>query len=91
MVGVQSAAQLAKTYGFEGGREISSLLNTRFMFRAPDPEIAQWSSKNLGETVIEEVREGISYGANTIRDGVSIQKIEVQKPVVSASEILQTQ
>ncbi len=89
VIGVQSAAQLAKTYGFEGGREISSSLSTRFMFRAPDPEIAQWSSKNLGETVIEEVREGISYGANTIRDGVSIQKIEVQKPVVSPSEILQ--
>jgi type IV conjugative transfer system coupling protein TraD len=89
VIGVQSAAQLAKTYGFEGGREISSLLNTRFIFRAPDPEIAQWSSRNLGETLIEEVREGISYGANTIRDGVSIQKIEVQKPVVSPSEILQ--
>ncbi len=89
VIGVQSAAQLAKTYGYEGGREISSLLNTRFIFRAPDPEMAQWSSKNLGETLIEEVREGISYGANTIRDGVSIQKIEVQKPVVSASEIFQ--
>lgn len=89
VIGVQSAAQLSKTYGFEGGREISSLLNTRFIFRAPDPEMAQWSSKNLGETLMEEVREGISYGANTIRDGVSIQRIEVQKPVVSASEIFQ--
>lgn len=87
VVGVQSVAQLAKTYGFEGGREISSLLNTRFMFRVPDPDIAQWSARNLGETTIEEVREGISYGANTIRDGVSIQRIEVQKPVVPPSEI----
>ena len=42
----------------------------------------------LGETTLEEVREGISYGANTIRDGVSIQRLEVQKPVVPASEIL---
>lgn len=87
VVGVQSVAQLAKTYGFEGGREISSLLNTRFMFRVPDPDIAQWSARNLGETTIEEVREGISYGANTIRDGVSIQRVEVQKPVVPPSEI----
>lgn len=87
VVGIQSVAQLAKIYGFEGGREISSLLNTRFMFRAPDPDIAQWSARNLGETTIEEVREGISYGANTIRDGVSIQRIEVQKPVVPSSEI----
>lgn len=87
VVGIQSVAQLAKTYGFEGGREISSLLNTRFMFRVPDPDIAQWSARNLGETTIEEVREGISYGANTIRDGVSIQRVEVQKPVVPPSEI----
>lgn len=88
VVGIQSIAQLAKTYGHEGGREISSLLNTRFLFRAPDPEVAQWSARNLGETTIEEAREGISYGANTIRDGVSIQRVEVQKPVVPASEIL---
>ncbi len=88
VVGIQSAAQLAKTYGFEGGREISSLLNTRFLFRAPDPEMAQWSARNLGETTIEEVREGMSYGANSIRDGVSIQRVEVQKPVVPAAEIL---
>lgn len=87
VVGIQSVAQLAKTYGFEGGREISSLLNTRFMFRVPDPDIAQWSARNLGETTIEEVREGISYGANTIRDGVSIQRVEVLKPVVPPSEI----
>jgi type IV secretory pathway TraG/TraD family ATPase VirD4 len=88
VVGVQSYAQLAKTYGHDGGREISSLLNTRFLFRTPDPDIAQWSAKNLGETTLEEVREGISYGANTLRDGVSIQKIEREKPVVPASEIM---
>jgi type IV conjugative transfer system coupling protein TraD len=84
IVGIQSYAQLAKIYGFEGGREISSLLNTRFLFRIPDPDIAQWSAKNLGETTLEEVREGISYGANSIRDGVSIQRAEREKPVISA-------
>ena len=48
-----------------------------------------WSAKNLGETTVEEVREGLSYGANTVRDGVSLQRTEVQKPVVSPSEIQQ--
>ncbi len=88
IIGIQSYAQLAKIYGFEGGREISSLLNTRFLFRVPDPDIAQWSAKNLGETTLEEVREGISYGANSIRDGVSIQRAEREKSVISASEIM---
>ncbi len=88
VIGVQSIAQLAKTYGHEGGREISSLLNTRFLFRVPDPDIAQWSAKNLGETILEETREGISYGANAMRDGVSLQKIEREKPVIAPSEIM---
>jgi len=88
VVGIQSYAQLAKVYGQEGAREISSLLNTRFMFRVPDPDIAQWSAKNLGETTIEEVREGISYGANSIRDGASINYSEREKPVITCSELL---
>ena len=88
VIGIQSIAQLAKTYGHEGGREISSLLNTRFLFRIPDPDIAQWSAKNLGETTLEEMREGISYGANAMRDGVSLQKMEREKPVIPASEIM---
>ncbi len=88
VIGIQSIAQLAKTYGHEGGREISSLLNTRFLFRIPDPDIAQWSAKNLGETTLQEMREGISYGASAMRDGVSLQKMEREKPVISASEIM---
>src|SRR5690606_28733248 len=88
VVGIQSYAQLAKIFGIEGGREISSLLNTRFVFKTPDPDIAQWASKSLGETTLEEVKEGISYGANTIRDGVSIQKSERQKVVIPVSEIM---
>ena len=88
VVGIQNAAQLAKLYGHEGGREISSLLNTRLMFRQPDPDMAKWSAMNIGETVTDEVREGISYGANTMRDGISINRVETRKPVVSFSEIL---
>ncbi len=88
VIGIQSIAQLAKTYGHEGGREVSSLLNTRFLFRIPDPDIAQWSAKNLGETTLEETREGISYGANAMRDGVSLQKVEREKPVIPPSEIM---
>ncbi|CAN5419924.1 type IV conjugative transfer system coupling protein TraD [soil metagenome] len=88
IIGVQSYAQMAQVYGYDGGRVISSLLNTRFMFRMPDPDIAKWSAMNLGETLVEEVREGVSYGANTIRDGVSINRSERFKSVVNYSEIM---
>lgn len=88
VIGIQNYAQLAKLYGQDGAREISSLLNTRFMFRQPDPEMAKWSAINFGESIIDEVREGISYGANTMRDGISINRVESRKQLVSFSEIM---
>jgi type IV conjugative transfer system coupling protein TraD len=88
IVGIQNIAQLQKLYGQDGARDISSLINTRAMFRQPDPDIAKWSAQNFGETITDEVREGISYGANTMRDGVSINRVETRKPAVSYSEIM---
>lgn len=88
VIGIQNYAQLAKQYGHDGSREISALLNTRFMFRQPDPDMAKWAANNFGESFIDEVREGTSYGANTIRDGVSINRVETRKQVVSFSEIM---
>jgi len=88
VVGIQNYAQLTKSYGHDGGREISALLNTRFMFRQPDPDMAKWAANNFGETFVDEIREGTSYGANTIRDGISINRAETRKQVVSYSEIM---
>jgi len=88
VIGLQNYAQLAKLYGQEGAREISSLINTRAMFRQPDPNIAKWSAENFDETIKDEVNEGTSYGANTMRDGISISHTETRKPVVSYSEIM---
>ncbi len=88
VIGVQNHAQLCKLYGNDGAREISALLNTRVMFRQPDPDMAKWAAQNFGENVKDEVREGISYGANTMRDGVSINRVETQKQLISYSEIM---
>jgi len=88
VIGIQNYAQLAKLYGRDGAQEISSLLNSRFMYRQPDPEMAAWAAKNFGEAITNEFRENISYGANTMRDGISINHAETRKPVVSFSEIM---
>ena len=88
VLGLQNIAKLRKLYGVDGAKDISSLLNTRLMFRQPDPDIATWSARNLGETVLNEVNESISYGANTLRDGVSINHVERNKPVVTYSEMM---
>ena len=88
VIGIQNFADLEDEYGVKGARSISSLLNSRYFFREPDPDMAKWSAENFGETIIEEVREGISYGANTMRDGISINRVEIRKPLVNFSEII---
>jgi type IV conjugative transfer system coupling protein TraD len=88
VIGVQNFAELEEEYGNKGARSISSLLNSRYFFREPDPDMAKWSAENFGETIVEEVREGISYGANTMRDGISINRVETRKPLVNYSEIM---
>lgn len=87
LIGIQSYAQLVKTYGKHAADEMFDLLNTRFYFRAPSAEMAQISAKDLGEQEVDVSRENVSYGANTLRDGVTLSHQSVTRPVVSASEI----
>ena len=88
VLGMQSYAQLEKVYGRNAGREIFDLMNTSFFFRSPSPDMAELVSRALGSQEVEDMRENYSYGANTIRDGISIGSQRVIKQIVTASEIM---
>ncbi|MCG9727497.1 type IV conjugative transfer system coupling protein TraD [Vibrio brasiliensis] len=87
LIGIQSYAQLIKTYGKNAAEEMFDLLNTRFYFRAPSEQMARISAKDLGEQEVDISKENVSYGANPLRDGVSLGHQTLTRPVVSASEI----
>ena len=87
VLGMQDIGQLEDRYGDRLARTISTLCNTRCVFRTPDPHTAQWISKNIGDQEIEQVKEGLSYGAHQMRDGVNVNKHNVVKPLVLPSEI----
>ncbi len=72
VLGVQVASALRDLYGRNGAETISGLCGTRVVLAAPDRDTAQWSADSLGRSEVEEVSENVSYGANTIRDGVSL-------------------
>ncbi|MCY4549854.1 MAG: type IV secretion system DNA-binding domain-containing protein, partial [Defluviicoccus sp.] len=55
---------------------------------APDRDTAQWSADSLGRSEVEEVAEGYSYGANTIRDGVSLTPRRELRALALPSEIM---
>lgn len=88
LLGMQSFAQLEKVYGRSGAQEIFDLLNTRFFFRSPSGDMARIVSKELGEEDLDESRENYSYGANSVRDGISLGNQRVVRPIVSYPEIL---
>ncbi|MCL1064307.1 type IV conjugative transfer system coupling protein TraD [Shewanella benthica] len=89
VIGIQSFAQLKKVYGQNAAAEMFDLLNTRLFFRSPSNEMAKISSQDLGEQEVDISKEQYSYGANEIRDGVSLGHQTITRPVVTASEIMQ--
>ena len=88
VLGMQSYAQLEKVYGRSASKEIFDLMNTAFFFRSPSPDMAELVSRALGEQEIEDMRENYSYGANTIRDGISIGAQRMVNRIVTPAEIM---
>ncbi len=61
------------------------------MLAVPDRDTAQWSADCLGRSEVEGMNEGLSYGANTIRDGVSLTPKRELRALALASEIMRLQ
>ena len=88
VLGVQVASALRDLYGRNGAETVSGLCGTRVVLAAPDRDTAQWSADSLGRSEVEEVAEGYSYGANTIRDGVSLTPRRELRALALPSEIM---
>lgn len=88
VLGVQNYFQLSQVYGDTGAKAMFDLLNTRFFFRNPSADVAEFVSKELCNEDLEEIKESTSYGANSVRDGISLSKQRSLRPLVDYSEIM---
>ena len=88
VLGIQVASALRDLYGKNGAETISGLCGTRVVLSAPDRDTAQWSADSLGRAEIEEISEAYSYGANTMRDGVSLTPRRELRSLALPSEIM---
>ncbi|HUX79591.1 MAG TPA: type IV secretion system DNA-binding domain-containing protein [Alphaproteobacteria bacterium] len=89
LVGFQSKPQLEEIYGRQAAESMLDLFNTKVFFRCTEPSTQAWISKVLGDKEEIEPQENISYGANSMRDGVSLSHHTRQKPLVMATELSQ--
>lgn len=88
VVGIQNIPQLQGQYGHAETKSLTSLFNTKVIFRNGDPDSAKHMSQMLGEQEVKEVAEGISFGEHKMRDGVSLNEQKRMKPVVIPHDIM---
>lgn len=87
VLGFQNKPQLDFTYGKDFADAMMDLLNTRFFFRSPDEGVASYVMRQLGQRRARIFNEQYSYGADTVRDGVSFSKQEEDRYLVNYSDI----
>ena len=89
LVGFQSKPQLEEIYGRNGAESMLDLFNTKLFFRCTEPSTQQWISKILGDREEEQPTENISFGAHSMRDGVSLSRQTRQTPLIMLAELSQ--
>jgi type IV conjugative transfer system coupling protein TraD len=91
VLGIQDMAQLKAKYGIHESQTLLNQMNTKVLFRFTDPDITQMISKMLGDKEEGLMKESLSFGANTMRDGVNLNEQIVKEPIVSPTEIASLQ
>lgn len=87
-IGIQSIAQLDFIYGTHESSAIVDLLNTSIYYRSPKSKVAKWVSDDLGEQVINEMKESQSYGPDSVRDGNTVGSQRTKRNTVETGEIM---
>ncbi|PNQ01990.1 type IV secretion system DNA-binding domain-containing protein [Sphingobium sp. SA916] len=88
ILGFQSYPQLEATYGRQEAAALTGYCSTWVALRANDEPTARHISSNLGQVEQVEANEGMSYGVNDMRDGVSLSRTQVTRPLVLPTEIV---
>lgn len=83
---MQDLHQLRTIYGREATEALLSCFNTTVCFRTGSPESAVWAEHYFGCQEVLEMLEGVSYGANDMRDGVTLNQERRKSSVIISSE-----
>ena len=87
VLGLQNISQMREIYGRNTTESLSSECHNRCVFKANDPDTAKWIVANLGEAEVTEFKEGLSYGAHNMRDGINVNTQDRVHSLLLPSEI----
>ena len=89
VLGAQDMSSLSKIYGQDLARVIANNCRNKLIMNVDDSYTAKWCSELLGDGEVEEWNEGLSYGAHSMRDGVSSNKTRRLHRTVLPAEFAQ--
>ena len=89
VLGFQNMAKIQEIYGTRGTKSLSELMVNKFLFQAVDFDNALMLSRFFGERQILESHENVSFGANEIRDGVSLTHHKKTESIICASDLME--
>ncbi|HCB2859826.1 type IV conjugative transfer system coupling protein TraD [Klebsiella aerogenes] len=87
ILGYQNKWQMDVVYGPDLATSMMDLLNTRYFFRSPDEQVANFTMRQLGQRRVKVFNEQYSYGVDTVRDGVSYSKQQEDQYLVNYSDV----
>ncbi len=88
VLGVQAQSQMRDIYGADGAQSLSSVCRTKLILAAADADTAKWYADFLGRQETSRSNENVSFGANTIRDGVVVARQDRIEHLVIPEEIM---
>lgn len=87
VLGFQSPYQMYELMGESGAKSLFDSLGTFAAFRINGMDGAKWSAYQLGDREKEVANENTSFGANDVRDAVSVNHNQQEGQLLLASEI----
>jgi type IV conjugative transfer system coupling protein TraD len=87
-LGMQQYSQIQEIYGPEIAQTILGQCATKLILRCQDPETAKHMSEQLGRHQTRRIDETVSYGANSLRDGVGLTPREELEPIALPDEVM---
>ena len=88
LLGLQAQSQLREIYGRDGAQTLSSVARTKLVLSASDAETARLYADFLGREETYKPNENVSFGADSVRDGVVVTRQEKTQHQVMPEEIM---
>lgn len=87
VLGFQDVNQLLDVYGEEKTATIVTNCQTKLICRFDNAKSSQRLSELIGTKEVEQTQMGASWGAADMRDGESLSRSKVEKPIIPARAI----